>query len=389
MTIARLAKLSEVAEIDRTIVEPKNIDSGTSYVGLENLRSGGGFVDVRSVANGDLVSTKFRFDERHVLFGKLRPYLAKIGRPDFRGVCSTDILPIRPGPELDRKYLAHFLLTPNVVTWASSRAVGANLPRLSPQLLLTLQVPLPSVDEQRRIADILDRADAAVPKRREAVGEANRLSQSLFLRMFSEKQWTTSCVGDLADRASASIRTGPFGSQLLHTEFVDDGIAVLGIDNVVTNEFRWSGRRFITPAKYVGLRRYTVRPGDVLITIMGTNGRCAIVPDDIGTAINTKHLCCITLDRQKCLPEYLRAYFLFDPAAGRYLDRTAKGAIMSGLNMQIIKMMPVAVPSIELQGEYVRRTRAVEGLRSRLLESLKLTESLVRSLQYRAFTGQL
>ncbi len=270
--------------------------------------------------------------------------------------------------------------------------VGGSLLRARPAEVFKIQIPLPPLAEQQRIAGILDAADALRAKRREALAQLDTLLQSTFLDMFGDPArsgWTMATVEAVASSQSGAVRTGPFGSQLLHSEFVDEGIRVLGIDNAVANEFREGKPRFITAQKYEQLRRYTVRPTDVLITIMGTCGRCAVVPDDICTAINTKHLCCITLDRGKCLPEFMHAYFLEHPIARRYLERSAKGAIMSGLNMRIIKALPIPAAPIDLQHRFAAIVESVERQKADQRTHLTELDTLFASLESRAFRGDL
>lgn len=270
--------------------------------------------------------------------------------------------------------------------------VGGSLLRARPAQVARISIPLPPLSEQRRIAAILDQADTLRAKRREALAELDSLTQSIFIEMFGGQQsqeWPIETIADVAALHDGAIRTGPFGSQLLHSEFVAEGVAVLGIDNAVGNEFRWGERRFISEAKYRDLRRYTVRPGDVLITIMGTCGRCAVVPDDIPVSINTKHLCCITLNAFKCRPEFLHAFFLRHPMARGYLEQTSKGAIMSGLNMGLIRSMPIPVPPLSLQRTFASRIQAVESIRTIHRAALAETDALFASLQHRAFTGGL
>ena len=313
--------------------------------------------------------------------------------PHELGFGTTEFHVFRPSERVTGRYLFNLLRVPSLRTAGALKMRGAAGQRRVPaDFLASIEIPLPPLPEQKRIAGILDAADALRANRREALAQLDTLIQSTFLDMFGDpvkSGWPMVTVEAVAISQSGAIRTGPFGSQLLHSEFVDEGIRVLGIDNAVANEFREGKPRFITAQKYEKLRRYTVRPQDVLITIMGTCGRCAVVPDDICTAINTKHLCCITLDNKKCLPEFMHAYFLEHPIARRYLEQRAKGAIMSGLNMKIIKALPIPAVPLDLQHRFAAIVQSVERQRMRQRAHLSELDTLFASLQSRAFQGAL
>ena len=138
-----ISALDSIAILDRQSIHPSLAEAATPYLGLEHLDGDGGINCIQTVGSAGLKSNKFQFSDRHVLFGKLRPYLRKIARPEFSGVCSTDIIPILPKDGVSRDYLFYFLRTPDTVNLATSRCSGANLPRLAPKQLASFQIPLP------------------------------------------------------------------------------------------------------------------------------------------------------------------------------------------------------------------------------------------------------
>ncbi len=381
--------LCNIAEIERTAVLPENIKSGTSYVGLENITSSGKFVGVGEVANGDLASTKFAFTNKHILYGKLRPYLAKIARPDFCGVCSTDILPILPGPNMDRSFLLHYLRQPQMVEYASSRTSGANLPRLSPKTLAEFEIPFPPLSEQKRIADILDKADAIRRKRQEAIESLDAMRQAaLYDTVLSSKtkdDWREERLGDIAD-VKGGIALSSRRSEL------EGHVPYLRVANVFRD------RLDLAEIKEIGLtnaefERAKLLVGDVLIVEGHGNrdeiGRSAIWDGSIADCVHQNHLIRVRPNDALVRPVYLSA-FINSPLGRRQLFRFGKTT--SGLNtisLSNVRDTVILLPPLALQQ---RMEKAIEET-TRLLTPLNAASShatdLFNSLAQRAFNGEL
>lgn len=304
---------------------------------------------------------------------------------------STGFCALRPKAGMVRSsYLKHYLNYPLTQLTKDRYCSGATQKAITNEKVAELLVPLPEkLDQQDRIARILDKAEIVLKKRRCAVELTETLVRSAFLELLEHLAEKRVAIENLLPATPNAIRTGPFGSQLLHAEFTDSGIPVLGIDNVVTNQFRWAERRYVTEDKYKELRRYRVFPGDVMITIMGTTGRVCIAPENLPECISTKHLCTITPDRQRLLPEYLWASLMWDPVVRAQAAREGKGAIMEGWNMGIVRGLMIKLPTIVQQERFAKFVRKVEELRFKLLAAEAESNQLFGSLAQRSFSGHL
>lgn len=272
------------------------------------------------------------------------------------GAISSGIRRLRPvDPNvLDRNWLRYVLLAHRTQQTIRRHSTGVTIQHAS-RALPHIVVPLPPMDVQLRLVAQLTAAEALISHRSQAIQAASELPGSFFHELFvkaRDEAWPRRPIHGVAAQGAGTIRTGPFGSQLLHSEFKNEGIPVLGIDNVVTNAFVWAKPRYISEAKYAELSRYRVYPGDVLITIMGTVGRCCVAPPDLPECISTKHLCVVTPDLQDVDPHYLWAAVLFDPLVKQQTGSVAPGAIMEGWNMSVIRALMISLPPMALQKEF-------------------------------------
>jgi type I restriction enzyme, S subunit len=384
--------LGAVATIDRTSVLPGAMQG--KYVGLEHINASGEICTDHSIGTEKLASSKFLFSQQHVLFGKLRPYLRKVARPQMEGVCSTDILPILPRKGLDRDYLYHYLRSPEVIDLATRRSSGANLPRISPAALAEFLIPLPPLNEQKRIAAILDKAEAIRRKREQVIQLADEFLRSLFLDIFGEpvrnsKGWPLRPLRDMFAKSRAGTRCGPFGSSLRKDEYQQAGIPVWGIDNVLPNRFHAGPKLFISEKKFDELGSFSVIEGDILISRAGTVGRMCVVDQPVGPSIIGTNLIRLSLDEELLRPECFAAMFTFFADRFTRMRANAKTEAYSFMNTGVLAALELPIPDMKMQQRYVSAQKTIRTFQSRL-EGLKTeSEIMTRSITERVFNGTL
>lgn len=354
--------LVEVATIDREAVKPGEIHGRELYVGLENITNDGEFERVTAAAEAGLKSNKFVFTEEHVLYGKLRPYLSKIAAPNFRGICSTDILPIRPGANLDRRYLLHYLRTPEMVAHASNCAVGINLPRLNPKSLELFEVPLPPIEEQRRIAAVLDAADALWMKRRQALVRLDTLTQAIFFDMFGDptgnpRKFDKAPLGDLIKVKSGESLTGK--SMRPGPHLVYGGNGVTGSHD-----------------------EYMFDESQIVIGRVGVYCGCVHISEPQSWITDN------ALYVHSISPR-LRSSYLVVALAQANLNQYASQAAQPLISGSRVYPVEILVPHTDDQRSFEQNIQAVDALRRVLDRGSHLHELLFASLQQRAFRGEL
>lgn len=270
------------------------------------------------------------------------------------------------------------------------RAAGATVKNLNIDLVKGVQVPLPPMPEQRRIADLLDRAEALRAKRRAALGQLDALTQSIFLDLFGDpatnpKGWPLAHVGDVADvqgglQVSSARKNHPCEIPYLRVANVFRGF--LDLSEIKTLR-----------ATEAEISRTKLEKDDLLIVEGHGNpaeiGRGALWDGSVVGCIHQNHIIRVRFKRAQVLPLFACSY-LNSPGGRRHLLRAGKTT--SGLNtisVSEVRSAPVVLPPLSLQHEFASRIDAVEKLKVAYRASLVTLDHLFAVLGYRAFRGEL
>jgi type I restriction enzyme, S subunit len=319
--------------------------------------------------------------------GKAAPALTDLPM-GFGAFCKV----LRPNQKVAPAYFAHYFKTRDYRQKISSLAAGANINNLRNEHLDDLRFPLPPLQEQRRIAAILDQAETLRTQRRQALAHLDTLTQSLFLDMFGDpvanpKGWEKVPLTSACDSPD-DIRCGPFGTQLLRSEFKTEGVSLWGIKNV-NARFELPTHEFVDERTATRLSQYSIEPGDIVMTRKGTVGNCAVYPDSFPAGVMHSDLLRLRISQRLCHSAFLSHQLHYSQDVAWQMSLISGGAVMPGINVSRLKSLLVLLPPLALQQTFATRIQAIEALKATHRAALAQLDALFASLQQRAFAGAL
>lgn len=269
-------------------------------------------------------------------------------------------------------------------------APATTLPIISKSKFEALEIPVPPLDEQRRIAAILDKAEELRSKRRAAIALLDQLPQAIFIEMFGDpatnpKGWPLKRFGDLA----AKFSDGPFGSNLKSSHYTDKGIRVWRLQNVGVGELVDDDKAFISEGHFNKLRRHQCDPGDVIVGTLGDpNLRAFIQPASVPIALNKAD--CVQV---RPLPSVSDAAYICWLCNSRGMEVLANSGIQGQTRLRIsmgrLREISVPLPALDLQHQFAVRVEAIQRAKSTRRAALAELDALFASLQSSFFGAKV
>lgn len=416
--------------------EPEELRPETWVLELEDIEKDSTKVRQRlTFADRQSKSTKNRFEASDVLYGKLRPYLNKVIFADQPGVCTTEIMPIKPTEAVNGRYLFHWLRHPRFLAYVTDVSHGVNMPRLGTEAGRQAPFVLAPKNEQKRIADKLDtvlsRVDAVNARLARVSVILKRFRQSVLAAATSGRlteDWRRGnaemdlarAIDELGKIFGAPKSQGPFlttkGSAPYFTETrqlsslgqVSGGLTknssrndlplrapYLRVANVYANDLRLDdiSEIGITDAE---LNKTRLKAGDLLLVegngSLDQIGRVAMWDGSIEDCSHQNHLIRWRAGHQ-INPRFV-LFYLLSPVGRAQIEKVAKSTSgLHTLSVSKVAALSLNVPGVEEQEEIVRRVETLFAFADRIEARLKAaqtaTERLTPALLSKAFRGEL
>lgn len=382
-----------------------------NYIGLENIESWTGrIINNQTDDEGDVQGNVFNPGD--VLFGKLRPYLAKALRADNKGICTSELLVLRPS-DVEQIYLFYCLLNRDFVNTVNASTYGAKMPRANWDFIGNLLLQIPNRDEQTQIASFLDhetsRIDTLVAKKERQIELLKEKRSALITHAVTKgldpnvkmKDSGVDWIGEIPDgwqikRAKylvskiGSGKTPKGGSEV----YVDSGVMLLRSQNIHFDGLRLDDVVFIDEEIDAEMASTRVAEMDVLLNITGASiGRVSIYSNVNGHANVNQHVCILRPDKDKIEPSYLWRSISSDLIQSQIMSNQ-NGTSREGLNFQQVGNLHILVPKEQKEQSEIasfldRETTKIDKLISKVQNSIETLKEYRAAIISAAVTGKI
>jgi type I restriction enzyme S subunit len=284
---------------------------------------------------------------------------------------------------IDQDFFYHLLGSDLIYRKFASLAAGAVVKNLNSDLVRGVTVPLPPLSEQRRIAAILDKAEALRAKRREAIAKLDQLLQSVFLEMFGDPLQNAHeyPLVSLADTVEQS-RPITYGI-LMPGPDIADGVPYVRVVDIRDGEVITASVRRTSLEIAHAYRRSALIEGDLLMSIRGHVGRIGITPKELEGANITQDTARISVNKD--FDSRYISGLLSTIAIQRHMKLFTRGAAVKGINLKDVREIPVPVPPKAQQLRYGEIIQKVNDLKNTFTDQLEAADRMFYSLQSDAF----
>ena len=291
--------------------------------------------------------------------------------------------------EIVLEYLMYYLN----YTDLSLHINGATRGKLTKSSLNNIKIPLPPLEEQKKIAAILDAADDYRQKTKALIDKYDQLTQSLFLDMFGDpvtnpRGWNLVTLPDIVKKEKHSLKRGPFGGALKKEIFVEDGFKVYEQGNAIAKSTE-VGRYHIDGSKFREMSPFQIKPGDFIVSCSGTIGKIYKLPVNCPKGIINQALMKIDVDPDVIISVYFEAVFNFFIKDHIFISSSKGSGLKNVASMKIIKEGLFICPPKTVQNQFAERVSQIGKQKQQAEASLVKAEELFNSLLQRAFKGEL
>ena len=352
------------------------LDEGTPVLRIQNLNGG----DRWYYSNLQLPPDKY-CDRDDLLFAWSASFGPYIWDGD-KAIYHYHIWKVIPGPRLDKRFA--FRLLAFLTRSVKDAAHGVAMLHITKGKMEAWEVALPPLAEQKRIARILDAADALRAKRRESLAQLDTLLQSTFLDMFGDP--VTNPMGWEIVNVGHEIGFLTSGSRGWAKYYADSGDTFIRIQNLKDGRLDLGDIAFVNAPESAESKRTKVEPGDVLLSITADLGRTAVVPDRIGKAHINQHLAILRFTE---LNPVFVSYQLASRGGQAQFARLNREGVKAGLNFNDVKSIRLMKPPLDLQRRFAAIVESVKQQKACQRTHLAELDTLFAALQSRAFRGDL